>query len=323
MKRNQVLAFVALAAATFVTTAWAGAYKYSVPANINLVMNRDAVATVSAGYNPNGPRFGADDSRNIAFTAPATSCWWKIDLQQPYKIDRYRVEFFTDPGFIAATNFAFQTSVDGSAWTTHFSYANRTPTAYVYAGTIPGGAVDARYFRIECFGYNNATYGMIVNRVDLWGPNNPDVSTNICVGQMTWNASDTSDTYNSDSLLNEDVIQGGYLGAPASALPISPEIYLDRDYIIRTLAFCNWGDTRSVKDLDIYGRVGGEWVKIKEIRGLSAATKLPQEFAMDTAVYTDALRYTILSNHGAADVILMLNLIYAEPPPDAAVMQTE
>jgi hypothetical protein len=89
------------------------------------------------------------------------------------------------------------------------------------------------------------------------------------------------------------------------------------------VAFSNYGDTRSVKDLDVYGLVGGSWVKIKEIRNMAMTPKLPQEFEVSPTVYTDKLRYTLLSNYGGGDVILMLNLIYAESPPDATVIQTE
>lgn len=272
-------------------------------------------------------------TRTGGFLPGETSVWWAVELPGVYKVERF---FFRFPGGTTenTTDFTVQTSLDGTDWTVRHTVTGNA-AAWVY-GTFAGGAVDARFIKLDVTGFQFASRGCILFGAGFYGPNNPEVNPDICVAQSTWaGGSATAYRYDTaaavsgavwmidDSAGENNSWNGPTMGATSNDVVIT----LSQKYLVGCVAMTAYFDNRAPRDFDVLvsptASGDGDWTRVLEIRDR------PYTVGGVNAHYTEhdfqsvearRVKFHILRNWGATTTRIAQLYVYPAARPRGTVV---
>jgi hypothetical protein len=294
---------------------------YADGSKINLCTVRGSVVTASPNADGNAPYiihhpYGIEARWNNAY-GPG---WWQIQFPETFKVSSIKCGYYGETNSVmVSVGYQIQVSLDGSTWTTVATHTggvtgmpNDGMTGYYTLDAF--AAVDARYVRYAFSGHNGGEYGspipgshnqMILNRVSIYGPNNPPVSTRISLAQSGWagGSASFSDPWetrvwsggsNSTSIADASVLvddfyrlrvywpnvdgNGQDTQGPPQPLAVEPSrfyVTLNDSYVIHAVAWDGLADSRRIKDIDIYtspDASGPNWVFQMAVTNVPATT---------------------------------------------------
>jgi hypothetical protein len=182
------------------------------------------------------------DSRGHAFQEGETMVWWEVQLTDDWQVEDYYVRWLNN---FYATDYTLWTSTDQATYDLQETFTGLTTN--VVSGSFTGGATAARYFRMEVTGYHDpyadnpdqGDYGPILQRVRLYGPNDPEITPTINLSHEIHNGGSTTSGF-------EDLISGDYNYTPNMInMPTTDtfRIMLRKRYLVQTLGLAAEGLT--------------------------------------------------------------------------------
>lgn len=306
---------------------------YADGSKINLATVRGTVATschnTGGEGGPRAPLHGGYgwEARCGGLLGGDTSVWWQMQLPDAYQVSTYTLAFYSFP--YQVRDFTVQTSLTGlsGSWTTQATVTGNT--AATVSGSFP--AVSARYIRIDSTAFQDANYGMILQKVRFTGPNNPAISPAISIAQTSWSGTTVSGATWGD--INQAADDGtaanwnyGPVWTHTNGFPPTPvTLTLDDLYPVQWLGITTFADNRAPKDIDVYVSptlAGTDWTRVLQITNLprtdGLGNNLYQEFQLERAYDARRVRFDILSNYGSTSQTYF-NEIYLYVPEPAGV----